>query len=75
MKRQSNLQHPLPLSEDEAATLQLFSAAPEMLDALRELAAAYFPNADWTAEKQGEESLHSAVRKARAAIRKATAKP
>lgn len=53
------------------ADMTLCAASPDLLAACEALLAAYAPGADATAMREGEAALHSDVRKARAAIKKA----
>lgn len=60
------------LAEDNA---RLSIAVMDLSSALRGMLDAYAPYADATAEREGEEALHSAVRNARAVIRKVGGTP
>jgi hypothetical protein len=54
--------------KDAEKYARLFQAAPSLLEALEEMLDAYAPQAQETADVEGEDYLHSAVRHARRAI-------
>lgn len=56
-------------SAAEFATL--FASAPDLLAALEDMLKTYAPGASRIAEREGEDVLHPAVKRARAAIAKA----
>lgn len=58
-------------SGEAEANAKLIAAAPELAEACQAMLEAYACNADRTAVATGEDSLHSSVRAARAALRKA----
>jgi hypothetical protein len=61
------------IGEDvQEANARLIAAAPELLEACKQMMTAYAWNVEKTVESEGVNKLHPAVKYTRAAIRKAT---